>query len=130
MLWPNFSIRIIGRLIEGIPEMQRAISTRRLCLLRVGLRIRIGLYPAVVYVSPPGDKELMAAEAKREEDRKDSLSAFLARNEEDRLKGPKGKERAELKTQIERWRADSDAVEKQYLKQTSNPCQPLNSVFP
>jgi hypothetical protein len=95
-----------------------------------GLRIRIGLYPATVFVRPPGDKELIAAETKREQDRKDSLSAFLARNEEDRLKGLKGKARAELKAEIEQSRARSNALEQEYLEKNSNPCRTLDSVFP
>jgi hypothetical protein len=93
------------------------------------LRIRVGLYPAVAYVSPPGEKDFVAAIAKTgremEKHRKQAEAEELKR-EEEILKHLTAQQAAEFTAQREQQKKQ----EKLWMERYSGPCQPLTPLFP
>ncbi len=98
-----------------------------------GLKVRVGLYPAVVYVAPPGAKDFTEAIARNEQERekinKEVESEILKRNEEflKRLP-PKEAEKAAIELRVLREQRKKE--EKLRRERDSGPCRPLSSLLP
>ncbi len=94
-----------------------------------GLKVRVGLYPAVTYVSPPGAKDFAVAIAQfqqeREKNRKKIEQEQLKR-EEEFLKNLTPQQAIELKARTEEFKQR----EKLWMERYSGPCQPLNPLVP
>jgi hypothetical protein len=94
-----------------------------------GLKVRVGLYPAVTYVSPPGAKVFASAiaqfEQEREKNRKQIENQRLKR-EEEMLKQLSPQQAMEIKAGIEEW----NKREKLWMERYSDPCQPLTPLSP
>ncbi len=98
-----------------------------------GLKVRVGLYPAVVYVAPPGAKDFTEAIARNEQERerinKEVESEILKRNEAflKRLP-PKEAEKAAIELRVLREQRKKE--EKLRRERDSGPCRPLSSLLP
>jgi hypothetical protein len=97
-----------------------------------GLKVRVGLYPAVAYVSPPGSK--VSAETKqqfnqhwREEFRRQKSE--LAKRREGYLKAIPPSQQAEWKARWERSDKEFEKAERE-VEGTGQPCRPLNVSIP
>jgi len=94
-----------------------------------GLKVRVGLYPAVTYVSPPGAKDLESAiaqfEQEREKNRK-QLETERLKREEEILKQLSPQQAMEFKARREEW----NKSEKLWMERYSGPCQPLTPLSP
>lgn len=90
-----------------------------------GIKIRVGLYPPVIYVSPPGAKEFDAATARWEQERK----RLKFRWEDERLKALTPQQATEYKARRQKWAEDRDKEEKLGMERRFGPCQTF-SGFP
>jgi hypothetical protein len=93
------------------------------------LRIRVGLYPAVTYVSPPGAKDIAEAIAQFDQQReaiKKQTEKQRADRDEEILKRLTPQQASEYKARMEQWKREDD----QLMERLSGPCQPLNSLTP
>lgn len=93
------------------------------------LRIRVGLYPAVTYVSPPGAKDLADAIGKFDQQReaiKKQTDKQEADREEEALKHLTPQQASDYKTRMEQFNKERE----QLTDRISGPCQPLNSLTP
>jgi hypothetical protein len=93
------------------------------------LRIRVGLYPAVIYVSPPGAKDFADAIAKGDQQReviKKQMDKELADRNEEVLKHLTPQQASEYKARMEQ----SNKEREQLIDRMSGPCQPLSSLTP
>src|ERR1039458_1870520 len=84
------------------------------------IRIQIGLYPAVTFVSPPGEKDIADAIAQAEKDRQE-----LADKEEKRLE-KMFQDVPSMQAALEHRKAERRAED----ERISGPCQPLSSLTP
>jgi hypothetical protein len=99
-----------------------------------GLRIRVGLYPAVIFVNPPGAKDW----AENEQARKIITKQKEQQSEqEDEKKVQKylstltPQQAVEFNARREQWKRQSDADLKLAMKRLlGGPCQPLSSFRP
>jgi hypothetical protein len=86
------------------------------------IRIQVGLYPAVVYVNPPGQKELTSRmEELKEEDEKHH--AEFKREIEKRL----ATQPPEVRQRFEQ--AEAERMQKGKNETSNSPCQVLNPLF-
>jgi hypothetical protein len=93
------------------------------------LRIRVGLYPAVMYVSPPGAKDFAAAIAQFEEERgknRKQIEKEQLKREEEALKHLTEQQANQFKANKEEW----NKKQKLQMERNTNPCQPLNPLVP
>jgi hypothetical protein len=94
-----------------------------------GLRIRVGLYPAVPFVAPPGAKDLVVAlaqiEQEREQNRKQIEQEQLKMNEK-YLKTATPQEVIAFKAR----REQREKEDKLRMERDTGPCQPLNPLVP
>jgi len=86
------------------------------------IRIQVGLYPAVVYVSPPGQKEL-TSRMEEQKEYQDKADAELKRKRKEELAALA----PELRKKLEQYDAEWDARIKNEM--SNNPCQTLNTPF-
>jgi hypothetical protein len=89
-----------------------------------GLKVRVGLYPPVTYVTPPGAKDLAEATAKFEQQRENSrkqIEKQQAQTAEDILKRRGPEQAAEYKAHIKDFWQEWD--------KQPGPCRPLTSLF-
>ncbi len=86
------------------------------------IRVQIGLYPAITYVSPPGAKDLTEAvaryEQKQQEDEKKMKDEYL--------KTLTSQQAAAYRADSERWEAQKNSSIELY----SDPCKPLSGLTP
>jgi len=87
------------------------------------IRVQIGLYPAVVYVSPPGQRELTARleEMRREEEK---LTAELNRKRDEQLSTLPPEIRKQLQESEKEWDAQMKVS-----KNMAYPCQVLSPLL-
>jgi hypothetical protein len=93
------------------------------------LRIRVGLYPAVIYVAPPAMRSLTDAIAKKDEDRTKVNKQF----EEQNLERRKKLFQELTPEQIDQYNDDLakiEARERAIEKRYSGPCHPLTPLVP
>jgi hypothetical protein len=93
------------------------------------LRIRVGLYPAVTYISPPGAKDFADAIAKFDQQRqaiKKRTEKEQADRNEELFKHLTPQQVTEYKARMEQWKKE----EEQMMGRFSGPCQPLSSLTP
>jgi hypothetical protein len=93
------------------------------------LRIRVGLYPSVTYVSPPGAKDLADAIARGDQQReaiKKQMDKEQADRDEEVLKHLTPQRASEYRARMEQWNKERE----QLIDRISGPCQPLNSLTP
>ncbi len=94
-----------------------------------GLKVRVGLYPAVTYVNPPGAKDLASAIAQfeqgREKSRQQKEKEQLKRDAE-MLRHLRPQQAAEFKARREEW----NKREQKWMERYSGPCQPLEPLSP
>ncbi len=83
------------------------------------IRIQVGLYPAAVYVSPPGQKEFTSSieQMKREQD------ADIKRRREEALAALPPELRKRREQEMEEWDAKTKSA------MSNGPCQVLNPLF-
>jgi len=79
------------------------------------IRVQIGLYPAVVYISPPGEKDLSLALAQSEQERQK-----IRKEMRERLL----KQNPAMAKDIEGWDKQLDSEMERY----SGPCRPLSGL--
>jgi hypothetical protein len=94
-----------------------------------GIKIRVGLYPAVSYVSPPGAKDLAAAIAQFEQERQKMTKQMEEKQlerEEEMLKHLTPQQAAEHKARMEQRKEE----QKLWMERYSGPCQPLTPLSP
>jgi hypothetical protein len=75
------------------------------------IRIQVGLYPPNIFVSPPGARGLVEAEAKATQTLDKSMKQYLAERDKETLKGLTGSAYAEAKAKLDNWRASVKAFE-------------------
>lgn len=96
---------------------------------RDGVKIRIGLYPAVTLVSPPGAKDFLAATAQNNRAKQESARVHDRQQEEreqEILKELSPQQVSEFKARRDWSRAQSELIE----RRLSDPCQPLSGTIP
>jgi hypothetical protein len=95
-----------------------------------GLRVRAGIYPAVMFIAPPGAKALAdasAAESKYHEQMRKEDEEKMEKHRTEVLKTLNPQEAIRYKAQIE----EDNKREQQFRERSrSSPCQPLSSIFP
>ena len=94
-----------------------------------GIKIRVGLYPAVSYVSPPATKEFAATIAQFERDRKkmtQQLEAEREKRDEKFLKNLTSEQKISYKARVEEFRKTQEQMENRYR----SVCQPLEPLTP
>ena len=96
---------------------------------RDGIKIRLGLYPATTYVTPPGAKDLAEAVAQtetkwREIDKK--MEEGEQREHEEKLKHLTPQQASDFRAMLEQYKAEMKKLGERH----SGPCQPLNSLTP
>jgi hypothetical protein len=94
-----------------------------------GIKIRVGLYPAVSYVSPPGAKDLAAAIAQFEQERQKMTKQMEEKElerEEEMLKHLTPQQAAEHKARMEQRKEER----KLWTERYSGPCEPLTPLSP
>lgn len=89
-----------------------------------GLKIRVGLYPPVTFISPPGSKDLADTMAKAEQQREAQSKEAEMKQDEQMLKRLTPQQVMEFKARKEEW----DKEQKQWTERYSGPCHPLNSL--
>jgi hypothetical protein len=88
------------------------------------LRIRVGLYPAVPFVVPPGAAAIAQLEQEREKIRRQIEQEQLKREEEPKDLTPQ--QAIEFKARREQWEREDKLLMKRY----TGPCQPLTPLVP
>jgi hypothetical protein len=90
------------------------------------LRIRVGLYSPVTFVSPPGAKEIAEAIAQSEQEVQKRIAQTEKKRDEEIRKRFTPQQALEYKAQTEQWKEQIRLSTERY----SGPCQPLNQLFP
>jgi hypothetical protein len=96
-----------------------------------GIKIEVGLYPAVAYVSPPGAKGAseIADELKRRfEEQRKQRDADIARRRDEALKGLTTKQQAALKAEWERFDALEQSRQESLWEELEQPCKPISDL--
>ena len=94
-----------------------------------GIKVRVGLYPAVTFVSPPGGKDPAAAEAQFHQEMEKNTKQIeerLEKHDTEILKNMTAQHAAQFKAR----EAQGKREEQAELSRYSSPCQPLNPVVP
>lgn len=93
------------------------------------LRIRVGLYPSVAYVSPPGAKDFAETIAQFDQERRkieQQTDAEEQKREEELFKQLTPQQITEYKARSEEWKKRDKQMKERY----SGPCQPLTPLAP
>jgi hypothetical protein len=93
------------------------------------IKIRVGLYPAVSYVSPPATKEFAAVIAQLEKDRekmRQQQEAERQKRDEKLLEHLTPEQRNSYKARVEEFRKTEEQIENRYR----SVCQPLEPLIP
>lgn len=96
-----------------------------------GLRIAVGLYPAVTYIAPPGAKELkdwLTAREKQQKEQMERRQKEENQRDEKRFKNLTPEQIAKIKTSTEEWNKRMMLDWERFAGTT--PCQPLESLTP
>jgi hypothetical protein len=94
-----------------------------------GIKIRVGLYPAVSYVSPPATKELAVVIAQLEKDKekmRQQQEAERQKRDEKFLEHLTPEQRNSYRARVEEFRKPQEQMENRYR----SVCQPLESLMP
>ncbi len=94
------------------------------------VRIRVGLYPPIQFIAPPGAKDLASAVAQfqqqREKTRMDAEAKMLKKEEEIINSLPTEQAREDFKARREEWNQSDKLLNERH----SSPCQPLQPLTP
>lgn len=93
------------------------------------IRIQVGLYPPVTFVSPPGARAWRDAIAQFDKEREESrkkIDEEQSKREAEMLKRMTPKEASFFQAAQERWKAEQE----QYKERYSEPCQSLSGLTP
>lgn len=94
-----------------------------------GLLIRVGLYPPVMYVSPPGMKFVTDNETRFAQERKQMEEEAKEGLDKRRAERMKHMAPAEIE-QYKAWIRQEDEEDKRRREREVGPCHPLNSLLP